>query len=88
MSNITPAFVMMMSFLTCRIRSASRSDFARMSRGSILVSEDFISSLIAVMKVSKQLGSLPGNQLLLLLNLGSFELFLVDPKCALSLILQ
>ena len=36
------------------------------------------------MKVSTQLGNLSGNQLLLLLNLGSFELFSVDPKCVLS----
>ena len=40
------------------------------------------------MKVSTQLGNLPGNQLLLLLNLGLFELFSVDPKCALSLLLR
>ena len=40
------------------------------------------------MNVSTQLGNLSGNQLLLLLNLGSFELFSVDPKCALSLILR
>ena len=39
------------------------------------------------MKVSTQLGNLSGNQLLLLLNLGSFELFSVDAKCAVSLIL-
>ena len=43
--------------------------------------------MIAVTKVPAQLGNLSGNQLLLLLNLGSFELFSVDPKCALSLIL-
>ena len=36
------------------------------------------------MKVSTQLGNLSGNQLLLHLNLGSFELLLVDPKCALK----
>ena len=40
------------------------------------------------MNVSTQLGNLSGNQLLLLLNLGSFELFSVDPKCVLSLILR
>ena len=39
-------------------------------------------------KVSTQLGNLSGNQLLLLLNQGSFELFSVDLKCALSLIFQ
>ena len=39
------------------------------------------------MKVSTQLGNLSGNQLLLFLNLGSFESFSVDPKCGLSLIL-
>ena len=33
------------------------------------------------MEVSTQLGNLSGNQLLLLLNLGSFELFSVDPVC-------
>ena len=93
MSNITTApplsaFVIMMSFLFCRVRSASRSDFVRLSRGSFLVFEDFISLLIAVMKVSTQLSNLSGNQLLLLLNLGSFELFSFDPKCVLSLILR
>ena len=36
------------------------------------------------MKVSAQLGNVFGNHLLLLLNLGSFELLLVDPKCALK----
>ena len=40
------------------------------------------------MKVSTQLGNLSGNQLLLHLTLGSFELFSIDPKCALSLILR
>ena len=93
MSNITTApplsaFVIMMLFLFCKLSSASRSDYVRLSRGSFLVFQDFISWLIAVMKVSTQLGDLSGNQLLLLVNLGSFELFLVDPKCALILILR
>ena len=84
MSNITTAppfsaFVIMMSFLFCKLRSASYSDFVGLSRGSFLVFEDFISWLIAVMKVSTQLGNLSGNQLLLLLSPGSFELFSVDP---------
>ena len=82
------AFVTMMSLRFCRLGSASRSDLVKLSRGSFLVFEDFISWLIAAMKVSTQLGNLPGNQLLLLLNLGLFELFSVDPKCALSLILR
>ena len=41
-----------------------------------------------VVKVSTQLGNLPGNQWPLLLNLGSFELISVDAKCALILVLQ
>ena len=40
------------------------------------------------MKVSIQLGNLSGNQLQLILNLGSFELFSVDTKCDLRLILR
>ena len=93
MSNITTAlplwaFVIMISFLFCILRSASRSDFGRFSRGSSLVLEDFLSWLIAVIKVSTQQDNLSSKQMLLLLNLGSFELLLVDPKCALSLILR
>ena len=41
-----------------------------------------------VIKVSTQLGNLPGNQWPLLLNLGSLELISVDAKCALILVLQ
>ena len=53
-----------------------------------LVIEDFVSWLIAVMKVSTQLGNLSGNQSLLFLNLRSLGLFSVDPECTLSLILR
>ena len=41
-----------------------------------------------VIKVSTQLGNLPGNQWPLLLNLGSFELISVECECALILVLQ
>ena len=83
MSNVSTApplsaFAIMMSFCFCRLRSASRSDFFRLSRGSFSVLED--SGYLS--------GNLSGNQLLLLLNLGSFEFFSVVPKCALSLILR
>ena len=92
MSNVTAvsplsAFVIM-PFLFCRLRSISRLDFVRLSQKSFLVSKEFISWLIAIMRVSTQLGNLYRNQLLLILNLGSFELFSVDPRCALSLILH
>ena len=93
MSNIKAApplsaYVIMMWFLFCRLISASRLGFVRLSCGSLLLFEDFLSWLITVKKVSTQLGNLSGNQLLLLLNLGSFELFSVNLKCALSLILR
>ena len=86
MPNITiapplSALVIMIS-LFCRLTSASCSDFVRLSRGT------FLAFLASVMKNSTQLGNLSGNQLLLLLNLGSFELKWVYPKCALSLILR
>ena len=82
-------FGIMVSFFFGRSRSASRSDIVRLSRGRFLVSEDFISWSIAVMKVSKQLGNLSSNQLLLLLNLNHLNYFrLIDPKSALSLILR
>ena len=81
------AFVIIMSILFRRLGSASRSDFVRLSRESFLDFEDFISWLTAVMKVPTQLANLSGNQLLLLFNLGSFVLFPIDQKCAVSLTL-
>ena len=76
------------NFFFCTLTNVSRSDFVRFSWGSFLAFGDFISWFKAAMKVSTQLGNLSGNQLLLLLNLGSFELSSVDPKFARSLILQ
>ena len=50
--------------------------------GSFLVFKDFI------IMIDNLLDNLSGKQLLLLLNLGLFELFSVDSKCALRLILR
>ena len=48
-----------------------------------------MSRLTAATEVSIQLANLPGDQLLLLLNLGSLVLFSADPNCAaLSLTLR
>ena len=93
MSNITTlppllAFVIMMPFLFCRWKSVSHSDFVRLSQGGFLVFEDFIAWLATTAKVSTQLGNLSGNQLVMLLNLGSFALLSVDRRSVLSLTLR
>ena len=54
----------------------------------VLVFEDFISLFTAIIKVSWELVNSHGNQLLLILNLGSFILSSVDLKGALSLALK
>ena len=56
--------------------------------GSISKVCEFLSIIVTrlvevVVKVSTQLRNLSGNQLLLLIHLGSFELFSDDPKYAL-----